>query len=66
MRGETVLDWEVAAGWLVRACATYETGGNQSGGQTRSEEHTHVQILLHLNVSERTGRDGWVEEGTLV
>ena len=27
--GETALDWRTAAGWIVRACATYETGGSQ-------------------------------------
>ena len=30
MRGETALDWRMAAGLLVSACAKYETG-NQGG-----------------------------------
>ena len=34
MRDETALGWRVAAGWLVRARTTYETGGSQGGDET--------------------------------
>ena len=30
VRNRTALGWRAAAGWLVRACSTYETGRNRS------------------------------------
>ena len=40
MRGATALEWRTAAGWLVRACARYETGrtGEEEDDMDASDE----------------------------